>query len=144
MTIALPICEGRISPVLDVACRFMVVEIAGGREISRREVLMGETQPALLVMGIKEMGAQVLLCGAMSQPIAHWLESAGVRVWPHLCGDADAVLQAFLSDTLGRSEFRMPGCCAGHCGWHRNRFRHRGRLRRSPHPTFNPTPKPSL
>jgi predicted Fe-Mo cluster-binding NifX family protein len=134
ITVTMPVCGGRISPVLDVAGRFLVVQIKDGLELCRREVLVAETQPPLLAKGIKELGTRVLLCGAMSQPVAFWLANAGVRVWPHLCGEAEAVLHAFLTDTLDQSEFRMPGCCMGHCAWHRNRYRHRGRLRRNHNP----------
>ena len=130
MTVAMPIWQGRISPVLDVAGRFLVVQIENGHEMSRREVLVAETNPRLLAKGIKEMG-EVLLCGALSQPVADSLAHEGVRVWPHLCGEAEGVLQAFLTNTLERPEFRMPGCCLGHCAWLRSPFRHRSSLRRN-------------
>jgi hypothetical protein len=127
----MPIWEGRISPVLDVAGRFLVVQILDGREMSRREILVAETNPTLLVKGIKEMGVGILLCGALSELVAFLLAKNGVRVWPHLCGEAEAVLRAFLADTLGQVEFRMPGCCQGQCSCHRNRFRRRIQLRRN-------------
>ncbi len=130
MTVAMPIWDGRISPVLDVAGRFLVVQLKNGRETSRREVLVAETQPPQLAKGIKEMGAEVLLCGAMSQSVAYCLEDVGVRVRPHVCGEAEAVLRAFLTDNLEQSEFRMPGCCSGQCAWHGHRHRRRGNSRR--------------
>jgi hypothetical protein len=127
----MPIWEGRISPVLDVAGRFLVVHIKQGHETSRREILVAETSPVLLAKGIKEMGAEVLLCGALSQSVAYWLVNVGVCVRPHLCGEADSVLDAFLADKLDRAKFRMPGCCLGHCAWHHNRYRRRGQHRRN-------------
>ena len=133
MTVAMPIWQGRISPVLDVAGRFLVVQIENGHETSRREILVGETSPRLLAKGIKEMGPEVLLCGALSQPVADSLANEGVRVWPHICGEAESVLQAFLTNTLEQAEFRMPGCCLAHCAWHRSRFRRRNHLPRNRH-----------
>lgn len=127
----MPIWEGRISPVLDVAGRFLVVQIENGRETSRREMVVAESNPTLLVRGIKEMGVGILLCGALSEPVAFLLAKSGVRVWPHLCGEAEAVLHAFLTDTLRQAEFRMPGCCQGQCSCHRNRFRRRIHLQRN-------------
>ena len=127
----MPIWEGRISPVLDVAGRFLVVQILNGHETSRREILVAETNPTLLVKDIKEMGVGILLCGALSEPVAFLLANIGVRVWPHLCGEAEAVLHAFLTGTLGQTEFRMPGCCLGHCFCRRNRYRRRSNLRRN-------------
>ena len=35
MKVAVPISNGRVSPVTDTACRVVVAEIAGGREVSR-------------------------------------------------------------------------------------------------------------
>lgn len=126
----MPIWDGRISPVLDVAGRFLVVHIENGRETSRREILMANTQPPLLAQSIKEMGGEVLLCGALSQPVAFWLAHAGVRVKPHLCGEADAILQAYLAGTLEQAQFRMPGCCSGQCAWPHPRHRRRKSRRR--------------
>jgi predicted Fe-Mo cluster-binding NifX family protein len=127
----MPIWEGRISPVLDVAGRFLVVQIKNGHETNRREISVAETNPTLLVKGIQEMGIEVLLCGALSEPVAFLLAKSGVRVWPHLCGEAESVLRAFLADKLGQAEFRMPGCCLGHCFCRRNRYRRRSNLRRN-------------
>jgi len=126
----MPIWEGRISPVLDVAGRFLVVQIKNGHETNRREILVGDTNPTFLVKGIKEMGTEVLLCGALSEPVAFLLANTGIRVCPHLCGDAEAALRAFLTDTLGKGQFRMPGCM-GHCFCHHNRYRRRNNLRRN-------------
>ncbi len=129
----MPIWEGRISPVLDVAGRFLMIQIENGREKSRREILVAETNPTLLVKGIKEMGVGILLCGALSEPVAFLLAKNGIRVWPHLCGEAEAVLYAFLADKLGQAEFRMPGCCLGHCFCRRNRYHRRSNLRLNNH-----------
>jgi hypothetical protein len=130
MTVAMPIWQGRISPVLDVAGRFLVVHFENDHEMSRREVLVAETNPRLLAKGIKEMG-EVLLCGALSQPVADSLANERVRVWPHLCGEAESVLQAFLTNTLKQAQFRMPGCCLGHCACHCSRSRRRSSLGRN-------------
>ena len=120
----MPIWEGRISPVLDVAGRFLVIHFEKGQEIARREFLVGQTQPASLIKGIKEMGVEVLMCGAVSRSLAYGLTHSGVHVLPFICGDVETVVQAFLLNTLDQPEFRMPGCCQSLCGCHQG-FRHR-------------------
>jgi len=35
MKVAIPIWNGRVSPVMDTACRLLVVDFADGREVSR-------------------------------------------------------------------------------------------------------------
>ena len=129
VTVAMPIWEGRISPVLDVAGRFLVIHYEKRREVSRREFLVAQTQPASLIKGIKEMGVEVLVCGAVSQAIADGLTHAGVRVLPFICGDVETVLQAFLLNTLDQPEFRMPGCCQSLYGCHQGRRHRRGNPR---------------
>ena len=44
MKVAIPTWNGRVSPVLDVASRLLVVEIEGGAELARSEVELGQTQ----------------------------------------------------------------------------------------------------
>lgn len=110
MTIAIPVLHGRISPVLDAATRLLVVNCRGGKEITRRQVVLDSQSPEELVRGVAELNADVLLCAAVSEPLRCALEQAGVRLHPHLCGDAEMILRAFHCGRLGRIEFRMPGC----------------------------------
>lgn len=124
MTIVIPVWDGRISPVLDVAGRFLVLGFERGREVSRREWVVGRCQPGSMVKAIQEMRGDVLLCGAISSEIADGLARAGVHVLPHLCGEIEAVVQAFLLNKMDRKEFRMPGCCLRLCGCQKA-WRHR-------------------
>ncbi len=116
MKIALPVWQQRVSPVLDNAARFLVVTCERGREVLRKEFVMAPVQPDQLADRLEEMGVNVLLCAAVSQPLMRSLERCSVRVHPHLCGEADVLLRAFLEGDVNRSEFRMPGCW----GWHVN------------------------
>jgi len=124
MTVAMPVWQGRISPVLDVASRFLVIQFEKGCEIGRREYVVGQTNLASLVDGIKEMGADIVVCGAVSRPLADWLSGSGLRMMPHVCGEIEPVIQAFLLGRLDQPEFRMPGCYRSRCGCHPGR-RHR-------------------
>jgi predicted Fe-Mo cluster-binding NifX family protein len=122
----MPVWEGRISPVLDVAERFLVVDWQDGQETRRRELRLADHNPQLVANGIKEAGIAIVVCGAISQPLELLLENAGIRVIPHICGEVDEVLKAFLSSRLNRPEFAMPGCWGmgrGHGCWWRHRAR---------------------
>ena len=114
VTIAMPVLQGRISPVLDAAARLLVVTCRRGKEIARREIVISPLPPEELARGLAELRADVLLCAALSEPLRRALEREGVRVRPHLCGEIEAVLRAFRCGQLGREEFRMPGCWGGH------------------------------
>ncbi len=109
--IAVPICQGRVSPVFDVATRLLVVRLKGGVEVERREVALFEDQPAGIVRTLEELGVGTLVCGAISNLLERLLTAAGVRVVPRICGDIEAVLRACRNGKLDAPELQMPGCC---------------------------------
>jgi len=109
--IAVPNCQGRVSPVFDVAARLVVVRLKGQAEVERRNIVLFEKQPDGIVRSLRELGIQVLICGAVSQGLRLALEQAGIRVLPQVCGELEAVITAFRRGTLGQPEFAMPGCC---------------------------------
>lgn len=133
MKVGIPTWDGRVSPVLDVARRLLLVDIQGNAELSRREVEIQDVPLAARVKQIRELGVEVLICGAVSWPLQAALASAGVRVIAQTCGPVEDVLPAFLSGHLADGAFLMPGCCGRRrrmrAGGHGNRGR-TGRWRR--------------
>jgi predicted Fe-Mo cluster-binding NifX family protein len=116
VTIAIPISHERISPVLDAAARLLLVTRQRGKEVARKKFIFGPMSPKELAQSVAELRVDVLLCAALSQSLQRELERRGVQVQPHLCGDTEAVLQAFCCNRLDRAEFRMPGCWGKHLG----------------------------
>jgi predicted Fe-Mo cluster-binding NifX family protein len=110
VTVAFPIWQNRISPLLDAATRLLVVTLRRGAEVRRREILLGPLAPEALARSVAELRVDVLLCAALSESLLRELSKSGVRVQAHLCGEVEAVLRAFCAHRLGREEFRMPGC----------------------------------
>lgn len=90
---------------------------------------MVPVRPDQLADCLKEMGVDVLLCAAVSQALIRSLERCGVRVHPHLCGEVDVLLRAFLEGSVNRAEFRMPGCWGRHVNGRCCRRRGGGRQR---------------
>lgn len=111
MLIAVPNCQGRVSPVFDVAARLVLVRLKGEAEAERRDVVLFEKQPEGIVRSLREAGIELVICGAISRGLLAALEKAGIRVVSHVCGELDAVIAAFRGGTLGQPEFAMPGCC---------------------------------
>jgi predicted Fe-Mo cluster-binding NifX family protein len=124
--IAIPSCQGRVSPVLDTAVRLLVVTRRNGAEVGRREFVLHPLPPEALARSVAELHVDVLLCAALSEPLLRELSRRGVRVRAHVCGEVEAVLRAFCSRRLGRDEFRMPGCWGRdlHSGGCRRKARH--------------------
>jgi len=121
MKIALPIWTGRISPVFDTASRILVLEYQGIREVARAEHQMKEILIPLRLRRLTELGVNVLICGAISRPLAIMLANAGITVVPFITGEIEEVLSAYLRGRFPAPRFFMPGCYG-----RRRRFR-RGR-----------------
>jgi predicted Fe-Mo cluster-binding NifX family protein len=120
MTLAIPNWNGRVSPVLDVARRFLVIEIERNAEVDRHSTDIDAVLLTTRFRRILELGVEVLICGAVSRPLEGALLSAGVRVLPQTCGLVEDVLKAYLSGRLADEAFRMPGCrgrCRRRHGW---------------------------
>jgi len=110
MLIAVPNCQGRVSPVFDVAARLLVVRLKGGAELDRWEVALFEKQPGEIVRSLRELGINVLICGGISQGLRVALEHVGIRVLAQVCGGTEAVIAAYRDGRLNSPEFIMPGC----------------------------------
>jgi len=118
MKIAVPEWQGRISPVLDVASKIVLVEIEDHRELQRQEDSSIPTNPWARAEALQQRGVEVLICGAVSWPLESALQSAHIQVVSNICGPIDAVLAAFRDGRLHETTFAMPGCCG-----RRRRFR---------------------
>jgi len=113
MKIAIPIWNGFISSVFDFAHRLLLVDIENGREVNRSEVdLKAESLPQR-AGNLKNLGVDVLICGAISRALANMVTASGIEVLPYVTGGVDNVLQAYLAGQLVQPQFTMPGCWAG-------------------------------
>jgi len=121
MRVAIPIWNGRVSPLFDTAARMTIAEIDDGRAHSLEEQAIGETFPPWRARALSDLGVQVLICGGISRPLAAMLAAAGIRVVPWMTGEVETILQAYAQDRLPAPQFLMPGCFG-----RRRRFR-RGR-----------------
>ena len=119
--VAIPQWHGRVSPVFDVAGSLLLVGINHGVEESRQSVDLKDDSPCARANLMAEMGVDVLICGAISWPLAMALSAAGVEVTSRICGDVEEVLAAFIHGRLTQDAFRMPGCGDGRRGVHASR-----------------------
>ena len=117
----LPRDGSRISPVLDAARTFVLVAASSGGALTLKEVLIAETDPVTKARRIAQLGAGVLICGAISWPLEAVLISAGMRVIPNTCGPLSEVAAAYFAGGLTEQAFLLPGCPGRQ---HRHRHRH--------------------
>ncbi len=117
--LALTIWNGRVSPVCDVARQLLVLDLEDGRERARRLESLEGADCRQRAARLGEIRPDVLICGAISWPLAGMLAAKGIRVIAFIAGTAEEVLAAYAAGSLGGPAFAMPGCCAGRCGWGR-------------------------
>ena len=119
-TVAIPIWNDQVSTTFDFSEKILIVETESGREIERREIEIGKKSAAAKAEELKRENAEVLLCGAISQPLAQAVSRAGVQIVPFVSGAIDSVLAAYLCGRLAEPCFLQPGCRPGA----RRRWRH--------------------
>jgi predicted Fe-Mo cluster-binding NifX family protein len=120
MKAAIPCWQGRISPVLDSAERFLFVESADGETV-REEISLPAGSPFDRARSLAGRGVEAVVCGAVSREMELALRSAGLEVLANRCGPVDEVVAAFMRGQLDEERFAMPGCCG------RRRRNRRGR-----------------
>jgi len=123
-TVAIPVWQDRVSTTLDFARGLLVVQAAGGREISRQELGLSEEPAERRARRIRSFGVQIVLCGAVSRSLAEAIVREGMQIIPFVSGAVDSVLAAYLCGRLEDPRFLQPGCPPGA----RKRWQHGGEL----------------
>lgn len=130
MIIAIPIWEGKISPVFDTAQKLLVVEVKDKKEESRFLYYIDENDLSQKCHRIRKLDLDTLICGAVSQAFLQMLLSSGLDVIQEISGSVEEVLRAYLQGNVFQPRFLMPGCKRGRhrCGKIKNiRMEHRAK-----------------
>ena len=127
----MPHWQGRVSPVLDVAGRFLLVTLDHGQETARQDASLEQVGSLERARRLAQFGAETVICGAISRPLELALRAVGIEVIPHICGQVEDVLKAFVDGRLNEDAYLMPGCC-GRRRRARMGMRHAGRCRARP------------
>ena len=118
MKVGIPVWNGRISPVFDTTGKMLLVDVDGQKEVARTEKAIEEMLIPSRAAKLTELGVNVLLCGAISNPLAMMLSASGIEVVPFLTGEIEETLGSYLAGKFPDEKFLMPGCCR-----RRRRFR---------------------
>jgi predicted Fe-Mo cluster-binding NifX family protein len=113
MKVAIPIYGDYVSNVFDFAHRLLLVDIEDGSGTNRSEVALENKLLSQRAVQLKNLGVDVLVCGAISQELATMVLSSGIEVLPFVTGNVEDVLGAYKAGQLTGPEFSMPGCQIG-------------------------------
>jgi len=127
MKIAIPVWQSNVSSVFDFAHRLLLVELEKGTERSRQEIELTEQSGPERAAKLRQLNVDVLICGAISRPLAFMLSSSGIEVLPFVTGSTEQILDAYKTGQLYQPQYALPGCWEGARGCFRRRRGRRGR-----------------
>ncbi|HUU03461.1 MAG TPA: NifB/NifX family molybdenum-iron cluster-binding protein [Myxococcota bacterium] len=110
MQVAITVWNQRVSPLFDSARTIFLLKIEGGHVMERSEVSLDITMPHYRVQRLHQLGVDVLICGAISRPLAVLCASTGIELIPWVAGELDRVIEAFITNSLPDPVLTMPGC----------------------------------
>ncbi len=111
MKTAIAVWNNRIAPVFDVARRVIIVESDTAPGARPTTVLLSGDQPLQKVRQLSALGAESLVCGAISRAFQAALTAGGIRVIPFIAGDVQEVIDAWRGPLFEVDAFAMPGRC---------------------------------
>ncbi|MCP4754300.1 MAG: dinitrogenase iron-molybdenum cofactor biosynthesis domain-containing protein [Proteobacteria bacterium] len=123
MKAAITVWGDRLSPLCDSARNVLIVDIDNGKIVRRRSEPFQADTPFQQAVRLSDLEVEVLICGAISEPLANIIEAHGIRIVPFIAGNTNRVLEAHLVGELDSIEFQMPGCGGGHNRRFKTRFR---------------------
>jgi predicted Fe-Mo cluster-binding NifX family protein len=124
-TLLLTTWNGRISPVLDVARQAELVTADAEGIASRTTVKLPGKDPEGQAEALRALKPQVLVCGAVSRPLASLLMADEIQLVPFRTGAVDEIIEAWLQGHLDEAAILMPGCRGRRMGWCQGRGRGR-------------------
>ena len=126
MRLAIAIWNSRISPVFDVSRKIRLLEIIDGSVVSASDQSLPEEDPDSKLNRLAALGADTLICGAISRKVREMVLARGFTLIPFVAGEVASVTEAWLNGTLNQAVYRMPGCRVRRCAFN-------GRVRTRPH-----------
>ena len=113
MKVAFAAWDGRISPVFDTASQILIAEVENGQVGSRHYEALETNLPLQKVAVLRQLGVEVLVCGAVSRPLADMVTASGIGLVPFVAGELEQIVNAYASGAVPGPAFLMPGCGGG-------------------------------
>ncbi len=110
MKIAITTWEDRVSPVFDSSHLLLVAEILDGAVIEKRFEGFDPKTLRSLVVRLKSLGIDVLICGAVTLKQESMIKASGIHLIPFVGGMAERILDDFSKGAAITPRYLMPGC----------------------------------
>ena len=113
MKVALPVWNGRVSSVFDFAHKLLIMELENGGEKDRQEIVLVEQSGPERAATLKQLDVGVLICGAISRPLAEMINGSGIQVLPFVTGSTEQIVNAYKTGQLSQPQYTLPGFWRG-------------------------------
>lgn len=123
--VAIPLFGSRVAPRFDCGTALLVAQVQNGAVKGAEQVTDGEGHPLQRVARLRELGADTVVCGAVTGFLLRHLAANGIRVYPWVFCEASEALESLASG-------RLPAASPLEPGKHRGRCARRRRGRASP------------
>lgn len=107
--IAIPVFRRRVSPVLDVCRRMMIVDIDDGIEVDRQQIRVGHLSFRERVELLVLWKVRRIICGGISELMITLLKNEGIEAVGGIAGEVEAIIAAYCCGRLDDPSFCMPG-----------------------------------
>lgn len=101
--------EQRISPVFDSARTLLVVHVEKGEVTGRQVEIFRPDCLYDFVRMLRRNGITVLICGAISNEPARYIEEEGITMIPFITGCTEQIIKSYVNGS-SILPFMMPGC----------------------------------
>ncbi len=121
--VGIPLFQNRVAPRLDCACEMLVLKVNRKEVKDTRYITLNWHNALLTLNQIKEMGIEVIICGAVPCFIARFLIGNGIKLIPWVSGEWQEALEAFLEGRLEEKFYFFSGplCKTRKRGWRKNK-----------------------
>ena len=118
--LAIPIWNKSVSTTFDFARQLVVADVSAGRKVSQRVLPIQAETITGKARVLEALSVDVLICGAISQPLGELIARHGIRIVPCITGPVNSVIAAYMNGGLGDPAFLLAGSPPGA----RRRWRH--------------------
>ena len=100
MKFALALYGNELSPHFGHCEKFMIIDAQNSKEINRTELNNPGHQPGLLPRLLAQEGVECVIAGGIGNRAQALFSDSGIKVIPGVQGEADVVVNAFLTGEL--------------------------------------------
>ena len=106
---AIPVFNGRISPVLDACTQIGIFDYEQKNEVKRHTIWVDGFSLSERLANLEKLGVNVIICCGISDVLHKLLKSKNIRVIAGRIGEIEEVVDAFFCNQLDNECFLMPG-----------------------------------